>query len=168
PNPDKEPVLGKVVYDICPASPGAKDWQPSAFSPRTGLLYIPHNNLCMDVQSVEANYIAGTPYVGANVIMKAGPGGHRGEFTVWDPVGRAPVWKIRENFPVWSAALATAGDLVFYGTMDGWFKAVDAHSGELLWSFRTESGIIGQPISYLGPDGRQYVAILSGVGGWSG
>ncbi|HEX6925423.1 MAG TPA: methanol/ethanol family PQQ-dependent dehydrogenase [Longimicrobiaceae bacterium] len=168
PNPQKEPVLGKVVYDICPASPGAKDWQPSAFSPRTGLLYIPHNNLCMDVQSVEANYIAGTPYVGANVIMKPGPGGHRGEFTAWDPVARRPVWKIREHFPTWSGALATAGDLVFYGTMDGWFKAVDALSGDLLWSFKTESGIIGQPISYLGPDGKQFVAILSGVGGWSG
>ena len=65
--------MGKVVEDICPAAPGAKDWQPSAFSPRTGLLYMPHNNLCMDYESVEVNYIAGTPYVGANVKMYAGP-----------------------------------------------------------------------------------------------
>jgi PQQ-dependent dehydrogenase (methanol/ethanol family) len=168
PNPEKTPVLGKVIRDICPASPGAKDWQPSAYSPRTGLLYMPHNNLCMDVESVEANYIAGTPYVGMNVVMKPGPGGHRGEFTAWHPVERRAVWKIRERFPVWSGAVATAGDVVFYGTMEGWFKAVDARTGQLLWRFKTESGIIGQPVTYRGVDGKQYVAVLSGVGGWSG
>jgi lanthanide-dependent methanol dehydrogenase len=168
PNMAKYPHVGQVVRDICPAAPGAKDWQPTAFSPRTGLLYVPHNNLCMDVMSVEANYIAGTPYVGMNVVMHPGPGGHRGEFTAWDPVGRRAVWKIRENFPVWSGALATAGDLVFYGTMEGWFKAVDARTGLLLWQFKTESGIVGQPITYRGPDGKQYVAVLSGVGGWPG
>src|SRR5690606_24143724 len=85
PNPATEPKLGKLVRDICPASPGAKDWQPSAFSPRTGLLYLPHHNLCMDVQSMEANYIEGTPYVGMEVVMHAGPGGNRGAYTAWDP-----------------------------------------------------------------------------------
>jgi len=168
PNEEKSPHLGTVVRDICPAAPGAKDWQPTAWSPRTGLLYVPHNNLCMDYEAVEANYIAGTPYVGANVVMYAGPGGHRGEFTAWDPVRRRAAWKIRERFPVWSGALATAGDVVFYGTMDRWFRAVDARSGEILWQFQTGSGIIGQPITYLGPDGKQYVAIFSGVGGWAG
>jgi alcohol dehydrogenase (cytochrome c) len=72
------------------------------------------------------------------------------------------------GFPVWSGALVTAGDVVFYGTMDGWFKAVDAHTGKLLWQYKTGSGIIGQPTTYRGPDGKQYVAIMSGVGGWSG
>ena len=167
-NSEKHPTMGRVVREICPASPGGKDWQPAAFSPRTGLLYIPHQNLCMDAESVEANYIAGTPYVGMNVKMYAGPGGHRGEFDAWDPVGRREVWSIKENFPVWSGALVTAGDVVFYGTMDGWFKAVDARSGKSLWQFKTGSGIIGQPITYLGPDKKQYVAILSGVGGWAG
>jgi glucose dehydrogenase len=114
------------------------------------------------------SYIAGTPYVGADLKMKPGPGGHRGEFTAWDPVARKRVWSIRENFPVWSGALATAGDVVFYGTMDGYFKAVDAKSGAPLWQFKTQSGIIGQPISYRAPDGRQYVAVLDGVGGWAG
>jgi glucose dehydrogenase len=165
---EKNPSVGKVVREICPAAPGAKDWQPSAYSPRTGLLYIPENNLCMDVEGVEANYIAGTPFVGANVKMYAGPGGNRGEFCAWDPVNRAKVWSIKEDLPVWSGAVVTAGDVVFYGTMDGWFKAVDARGGKLLWQFKTGSGIIGQPITYRGPDGRQYVAILSGVGGWSG
>jgi lanthanide-dependent methanol dehydrogenase len=165
---EKSTSFGRVVRDICPAAPGGKDWQPSAYSPRTGLLYIPHQNLCMDAEGVEANYIAGTPYVGANVKMYAGPGGYRGLFTAWDPVQGAKVWEIQETFPVWSGALATAGDVVFYGTMDGWFKAVDAHTGDALWQFKCGSGVIGQPITYRGPDGKQYVAILSGVGGWSG
>jgi glucose dehydrogenase len=167
-NPQKEPRAGEVVRNICPASPGGKDWQPSSFSPRTGLLYIPHQNLCEDVESVEANYIAGTPYVGMNVRMQAGPGGHRGELTAWDPVAMRPAWNLRESFPVWSGALATAGAVVFYGTMDGWFKAVDARTGALLWRHKTGSGIIGQPVTYRGPDGKQYVAIASGVGGWAG
>ena len=167
-NEEKKPEVGKVVREICPAAPGAKDWQPSAFSPRTGLVYIPHQNLCMDVEGLEANYIAGTPYVGMNVRMYAGPGGNRGEFLAWDPVKNEKVWAVNENFPVWSGALVTAGDVVFYGTMDGWFKALDAKSGMLLWQFKCGSGIIGQPVSYRGPDGKQYVAILAGVGGWSG
>jgi PQQ-dependent dehydrogenase (methanol/ethanol family) len=167
-NPEKHPVAGRVTRDIAPASPGQKDWNPSAYSPRTGLLYLPHNNLAMDHEGVEVNYIAGTPYVGANVKMYGGPGGNRGEFCAWDVVGARKVWAVPEYFPCWSGALATAGDVVFYGTMDGWFKALDARTGDLLWQFQTGSGIIGQPVTDLGPDGKQYVAVLSGVGGWAG
>jgi PQQ-dependent dehydrogenase (methanol/ethanol family) len=165
---EKEPKSGVVVRMICPSAPGAKDWQPTAWSPRTRLLYIPHQNLCMDYEGTQANYIAGTPYVGANVKYYAGPGGHRGEFSAWDPIAGKEAWTLKERFPVWSGTLATAGDLVFYGTMDGWFKAVHARTGAELWRFKTGSGIIGQPVTYRGPDGRQYVAILAGVGGWSG
>jgi lanthanide-dependent methanol dehydrogenase len=165
---EKEPRTGLVVREICPAAPGAKDWNPSAYSPRTGLLYLPHNNLCMDFESVEVSYIAGTPYVGANTKFYAGPGGHRGEFTAWDVVNARKVWSIKERFPAWSGALVTAGDVVFYGTMDGWFKALDARTGDLLWRFKTGSGIISQPISYRGPDGKQYIAVMDGVGGWAG
>jgi lanthanide-dependent methanol dehydrogenase len=167
-NPEKEPVENRVVRDICPTAPGAKDWNPSAWSAQTGLLYIPHNNLCMDWESVQTSYIAGTPYVGAEVRMTPGPGGHMGEFSAWDIEAGKEVWTIKERFPVWSGALATAGGLVFYGNMEGWFKAVDAKTGEVLWQFQTGSGIIGQPTTYRGPDGHQYVAILSGVGGWAG
>jgi PQQ-dependent dehydrogenase (methanol/ethanol family) len=167
-NDQKRTQAGVVVRDICPAAPGAKDWNPSSFSPRTGLLYIPHNNLCMDFESMEVNYIAGTPYVGADVMFKAGPGGHRGVVTAWDPAAGRAAWTIRERFMAWSGTLATAGDVVFYGTMDGWFKAVDARSGQLLWQHKTSSGIIGQPVTYRGPDGKQYLAIFSGVGGWPG
>jgi glucose dehydrogenase len=167
-NPEKDPQGGRAVHDVCPAAPGAKDWQPSAWSPRTSLLYIPHQNLCQDESFYEVSYIAGTPFVGAEAKMKAGPGGHRGLFTAWDPVKRSAAWSVKENFPVWSGALATAGDVVFYGTMDGYFKALDARTGALLWQHKTESGIIGQPVSYQGPDGHQYIAVVDGVGGWAG
>jgi PQQ-dependent dehydrogenase (methanol/ethanol family) len=165
---DKYPTNNRVVRDVCPTAPGAKDWNPSSFSHQTGLLYIPHNNLCMDWESTEPNYIAGTPYIGAELRMKPGPGGHMGEFSAWDIRQGKELWTIKERFPVWSGAITTAGNLAFYGNMEGWFKAVDARTGEVLWQFKTASGIIGQPTTYRGPDGKQYVAILSGVGGWAG
>jgi PQQ-dependent dehydrogenase (methanol/ethanol family) len=165
---EKAVKQGIVVRDICPAAPGMKDWQPTSFSPRTGLLYIPHQNLCMDEEGVAASYIAGTPFVGASVVYKAGPGGNRGVLTAWDPAQAKPAWEIKESFPVWSGTVVTAGGIVFYGTMEGWFKAVDAKTGQLLWQFKCGSGIIGQPIVYKAPDGHEYVAVLSGVGGWAG
>ena len=167
-NPQKEPQSGRVVFNVCPASPGAKDWQPSAWSPRTQLLYLPLQHLCQDVQTYGTSYIAGTPFTGASVKMRKSPHIARGELAAWDPIARRKRWSIAERFPIWSGMLATAGDLVFYGTMDGWFKAVDARTGTLLWKFHTAAGIVGQPVSYRGPDGHQYIAVLSGVGGWAG
>jgi glucose dehydrogenase len=99
---------------------------------------------------LEPNYIAGTPYVGMDVVMKAGPGGNRGVFDAWDVANARKVWSIPEDLPVWSGALVTAGDVAFYGTMDGWFKAVDARNGKLLWQFKTGSGIIGQRMELIG------------------
>lgn len=173
-NEEKKPQLGKVIRDIQPASPGMKDWQPTAYSPRTQLLYVPHQNLACDYETVEANYIAGTPYLGVNERMYAGPAEKPGQqpflgrFMAWDLVNRKRVWSIDEAFPCWSGTLVTAGDVCFYGTMDKHFKVVDAKTGKVLWDFETDSGIIGQPVTYKGPDGKQYVAILAGVGGWSG
>lgn len=164
---DKVPKLGQTVTNICPNADGAKDWQPSAWSPRTHLIYVPHQHLCMNWKASEVGYIAGTPYVGATVDMYAGPGGYRGEFMAWDPVQKKKVWAIHEKFPVWSGTVVTAGDVAFYGTMDRWFKAVDAKTGKVLWKFRTPSGIIGQPVTF-SVKGTQYVAILCGIGGWPG
>ncbi|MBW3671689.1 MAG: methanol/ethanol family PQQ-dependent dehydrogenase, partial [Acidobacteria bacterium] len=168
-NTPKRVHMGKVTREICPSSTGAKEFVPSSFSPRTGLLYIPAHNTCMDYEGIEANYIEGTPYLGASVKMYPGPGGYQGELVAWDLVNERKVWGIKEKeLPIYSGVLSTAGDVVFYGTMDGWFKVVDAVSGEVLWKFKTASGIVGNPMTYLGPDGRQYVAIYSGVGGWMG
>jgi lanthanide-dependent methanol dehydrogenase len=163
-----KPGTNRIGRNVCPAVPGAKDWEPMAYSPKTGLTYIPALNLCMDIQGTEANYIAGTPYTGHQTLMYAGPGGHRGEFIAWDPVKQRKRWGVNELFPIYSGTVATAGDVVFYGTMDRWFKAVDARNGQELWRFRTGSGIIAPPITYRGPDGKQYVAVADGVGGWAG
>jgi alcohol dehydrogenase (cytochrome c)/methanol dehydrogenase (cytochrome c) subunit 1 len=147
---------------------GGKDQQPSAYSPRTKLFYVSTNNMCMNYEGVEVKYTAGAAYVGANVLMMAGRGGHLGEFIAWDATKGQKVWGIKEPLPAWSGALATATDIVFYGTMDGWFKAVDAKTGTELWKHKVGSGIIGNPMTYTGPDGKQYVAVYSGVGGWFG
>jgi lanthanide-dependent methanol dehydrogenase len=123
----------------------------------------------MDYEGIEANYIAGTPYLGADVKMYPGPGGYQGELVAWDVANARKAWSVKETvLPVYSGVLATGGDVVFYGTMDGWFKALDARTGNELFKFHTASGIVGNPITYLGPDGKQYVAVYSGVGGWMG
>jgi lanthanide-dependent methanol dehydrogenase len=168
-DPSKQTHFGTVTQGICPSSTGAKDVIPSAFSPRTGLLYIPAHNTCMDYEGIEANYIAGTPYLGADVKMYPGPGGYQGELVAWDVAHNRKAWGVKEEkFPVYSGVLATGGDVVFYGTMDGWFKALDARTGTELWKFHVASGIVANPITYRGPDGKQYVAVYSGIGGWMG
>jgi PQQ-dependent dehydrogenase (methanol/ethanol family) len=166
--PEKRTSASKNTKDICPSAMGGKNQQPVAFSPRTNLFYVPANNLCMDYEGVEVKYQAGQPYVGAIVVSHAGPGGNRGEFMAWDPSTGKKVWGIKEGLAAWGGALATAGDVVFYGTMEGWLKAVNAKTGEVLWKFKTPSGIIGNPMTYVGPDNKQYIAVLSGIGGWSG
>ena len=163
--PEKMTGEGKLVKDICPSLEGGKNQQPAAFSPRTGLFYVPTNNLCMDFEVRPVTYIPGTPYIGANAPEKKGEGGHGGEFIAWDATTGRKVWGIKEPFPVWGGALATAGGVVFYGTLDGWFKAVDAGTGKELWKFKVGSGVVGNPMTYLGPDGKQYVAVYSGIGG---
>ena len=164
-NKDKEPKPGIKLDNVCPPDIGGKDWQPAAASPRTGLVYAGIFNICMDLTDHEAGYIASTPYDGMEMKRHAAPGGNLGEFMAWNPATGRKVWSIKEKFMTMSGALATAGDVVFYGTTDGWFRAVDARSGKVLWSQKLGSGVIGQPISYLGPDHRQYIAIYSGIGG---
>ena len=163
--PEKMTGQGKKVTEICPSLEGGKNQQPAAFSPRTGLFYVPTNNLCMDFEVRPVTYIAGTPYIGANAPERIGPGGHGGEFIAWDATTGRKVWGVKEPYPVWGGALATAGGVVFYGTLDGWFKAVDAASGAQLWKFKVGSGVVGNPVAYLGPDGKQYVAVYAGIGG---
>ena len=163
--PAKMTAQGRKVTDICPSLEGGKNQQPAAFSPATGLFYVPTNNLCMDFEVRPVTYIAGTPYIGANAPEKQGSGGYGGAFIAWDATTGRRAWEIREPFPVWGGALATGGGVVFYGTLDGWFKAVDARTGAPLWKFKVGSGVVGNPIAYTGPDGKQYVAVYAGIGG---
>jgi lanthanide-dependent methanol dehydrogenase len=153
---------------ICPAALGTKDQQPAAFSPETGLFYVPTNHVCMDYEPFRVSYTAGQPYVGATLSMYPPPGkNNMGNFIAWDARTGKIVWSLPEQFSVWSGALATAGNVVFYGTLEGYLKAVDAKTGKELYKFKTPSGIIGNVTTYE-HGGKQYVAILSGVGGWAG
>lgn len=166
-NPKKRTSSMKNTKNIFPGAMGGKDQQPASYSPKTGLFYVPTINVGMDYEGVEVKYQAGQPYVGAIVRMFPGPGGNRGEFIAWDAVKGEKVWGIKENLAAWGGSLVTSTDVVFYGTMEGWFKAVHAKTGKVLWKYKTPSGIIGNPITYK-HNGKQYVAILSGVGGWAG
>ena len=153
---------------ICPAALGSKDEQPAAYSPQTKLFYVPTNHVCMDYEPFRVSYTAGQPYVGATLSMYPPPGEQNmGNFIAWDAGTGKIVWSDPEQFSVWSGALATAGGVVFYGTLEGYLKAVDAKTGKELYKFKTPSGIIGNVMTYE-HGGKQYVAVLSGVGGWAG
>ena len=154
--------------DICPAAIGSKDQQPAAYSPETQLFYVPTNHVCMDYEPFKVSYTAGQPYVGATLSMYPPKGeSNMGNFIAWDGKTGKIVWSDPEQFSVWSGALATAGGVVFYGTLEGYLKAVDAKTGKELYKFKTASGIIGNVMTYE-HNGKQYVAVLSGVGGWAG
>jgi PQQ-dependent dehydrogenase (methanol/ethanol family) len=156
------------VKGICPAALGTKDEQPAAYSPDTQLFYVPTNHVCMDYEPFKVSYTAGQPYVGATLSMYPPSGEtHMGNFIAWDNKTGKIVWSNQERFSVWSGALATAGGVVFYGTLEGYLKAVDAKTGKELYKFKTPSGIIGNVTTYE-QGGKQYVAVLSGVGGWAG
>jgi PQQ-dependent dehydrogenase (methanol/ethanol family) len=153
---------------ICPAALGTKDEQPAAYSPETQLFYVPTNHVCMDYEPFKVSYTAGQPYVGATLSMFPPAGEtNMGNFIAWDGKTGKIVWSDPELFSVWSGALATAGGVVFYGTLEGYLKAVDAKTGKELYKFKTPSGIIGNVMTYQ-HGGKQYVAVLSGVGGWAG
>jgi alcohol dehydrogenase (cytochrome c) len=153
---------------ICPAALGSKDEQPAAYSPETKLFYVPTNHVCMDYEPFKVSYTAGQPYVGATLSMFPPPGqDNLGNFIAYDASSGKIVWSDPEPFSVWSGALATAGGVVFYGTLEGYLKAVDMKTGHELYRFKTPSGIIGNVMTYE-HGGKQYVAVLSGVGGWAG
>ncbi|MCK5829753.1 MAG: methanol/ethanol family PQQ-dependent dehydrogenase [Methylococcales bacterium] len=162
---------------VCPAALGSKNQQPVSFSPKTGLFYISGNHLCMDYEPFEVSYTAGQPYVGATLtmmpaggdVMTGKPDGstNLGQFTAWDATTGKIKWSNKEQFSVWSGSVATAGNIVFYGTLEGYLKAVDAETGKELYRFKTPSGIIGN-VNTWSYKGKQYVGVLSGIGGWAG
>ncbi len=162
---------------VCPAALGSKNQQPVSYSPQTGYFYISGNHVCMDYEPFEVEYTAGQPYVGATLSMfpagkdaitgKEDGSNNLGQFTAWDATTGKIIWSNKEQFSVWSGSLATAGGVVFYGTLEGYLKAVDAKTGKELYRFKTPSGIIGN-VNTWEYNGKQYVGVLSGVGGWAG
>jgi lanthanide-dependent methanol dehydrogenase len=166
-DPDKQTGASRgTVKGICPClEGGVSPSSPPAYSPRTHLFYTSTNNLCMDYSATRASYLKGTPFMGINSPYTAGPGGYLGTFMAWDAATGKKVWENKEEFPNWSGALVTAGDVAFYGTLDGWFKSVDARTGKVLSRFKVGSGVVGNPITFRAPDGKQYVAVYAGIGG---
>ena len=163
-NKDKLLVPGQVVKDICPYLIGGKNFQPTSYSPRTGLFYfLTVTNICMDQEAIDVEYKPGERYIGVRSTAKlASAANVRTALMAWDPVNQREVWSVKEPFRTLAGTLTTAGDLVFYPTNDGYFKAVNARTGEVLWQFRTGTGSQANPMTYLGPDGRQYIALLVG------
>jgi lanthanide-dependent methanol dehydrogenase len=154
--------------DVCPAALGTKDEQPASYSPMTGLFYVPTNHVCMDYEPFKVSYTAGQPYVGATLSMFPPKGDqHMGNFIAWDAGNGKIVWSKPEQFSVWSGALTTAGGIACYGTLEGNFKCVDQKDGKELYKYKTPSGIIGNVFTYE-HNGKQYLGVYSGVGGWAG
>jgi PQQ-dependent dehydrogenase (methanol/ethanol family) len=166
-NPDKMTKEDVNVKDICPAAQGAKNHQPASYDPRTKLFYVGTNHICMDYQAFSVKYRGGFPYVGATLSMfPADHGNVRGRLIAYDAVSGQTKWAVNEMFQVYSGPLTTDSGVLFYGTLDGWFKAVDRTNGKVLYQFKAPSGIIGNPMTYM-YKGKQYVAVLTGVGGWA-
>jgi len=157
------------VKGICPAALGSKDEQPSSYDPNTGYVLVPTNHVCMTYEPFQVEYTAGQPYVGATLTMFPTPNSHggMGNFIAWDASQGKIVWSKAERFSVWSGALTTDGGVTFYGTLEGYIKAVDTKTGKDLWKFKMPSGIIGNVFTYE-YSGKQYVGVYSGIGGWAG
>ncbi|MBT9515111.1 MAG: methanol/ethanol family PQQ-dependent dehydrogenase [Methyloversatilis discipulorum] len=155
---------------ICPAALGTKDQQPASFNPKNGLFYVPTNHVCMDYEPFRVEYTAGQPYVGATLSMYPAPGSHggMGNFITWDAGKGKIVQSKPEKFSVWSGTLVTAGGIACYGTLEGYLKCVDADDiTKELYKFKTPSGIIGNVTTWEFK-GKQFIGILSGIGGWAG
>jgi PQQ-dependent dehydrogenase (methanol/ethanol family) len=158
-----------VAVEAFPSAMGGKDQQPVAVDPKEpNLFYAPTNNWGMkDEPQQRAHTQQGMPYVFANVLMFPEKPGILGRFKCFDVLTGKTKWEIPERFPTWSGALVTDGGLVFYGTLDGWFRAVDRRTGKILWQIKLGSGVIGNPITYqIGA--KQYVSVWTGIGGWIG
>lgn len=155
---------------ICPAALGTKDQQPAAYYPKNGRFIVPTNHVCMDYEPFKVDYVAGQPYVGATLSMYPAPNSHggMGNLIAWDASAGKIVQSKPEKFSVWSGVLTTAGGIACYGTLEGFFKCVDADDiRKELYKFKTPSGIIGNVFTYE-HKGKQYIGVFSGIGGWAG
>ena len=161
---------GDVVFSS-PGFLGGKNWMPMSFSQRTGNFYVPSNEWGMDIWNEPITYKKGAAYLGSGFTIKPNYEDHIGSLKAINPDTGEWVWEYKNDAPLWGGVMTTAGGLVFFGTPEGKFLALDDETGEVLWSFQTGSGIVGQPITWE-QDGEQYVSVISGWGGavplWGG
>ncbi|WP_374309100.1 methanol/ethanol family PQQ-dependent dehydrogenase [Methylocella sp.] len=175
--PVRDPEFGTrmdhLARDVCPSAMGYHNQGHDSYDPQRQLFYMGINHICMDWEPFMLPYRAGQFFVGATLNMYPGPKGDRqnyeglGQVKAYNAITGDFKWEKMERFAVWGGTLATAGDVVFYGTLDGFIKARNSDTGELLWKFKLPSGVIGYPITYT-HNGTQFVAINYGVGGWPG
>ncbi|MGC2395397.1 MAG: PQQ-binding-like beta-propeller repeat protein, partial [Rhodomicrobium sp.] len=161
---------GTIVF-TAPSFLGGNNWNPPAYSPNTGLFYVPCNEWGMDIWNEPITYKKGAAYLGASFTIKPLYPDYIGALRAIDPVSGKIVWEQKNPAPLWAGVLATASNLVFTGTPEGYLKAFDAKTGEELWKFQTGSGVTGSPVTWE-QDGEQYIAVVSGWGGavplWGG
>ena len=175
--PERDPEFGTRMdhkgRDICPSAMGYHNQGHDSYDPERKSFFMGINHICMDWEPFMLPYRAGQFFVGATLWMYPGPKGDRqtyeglGQVKAYDAINNKFKWQVMERFAAWGGTLATAGGVMFYGTLDGFIKARDSDTGELLWKFKLPSGVIGHPMTYT-HDGKQYVAIYYGVGGWPG
>ncbi|MGB1026567.1 MAG: PQQ-dependent methanol/ethanol family dehydrogenase, partial [Rhodospirillaceae bacterium] len=161
---------GEQVFSA-PSFLGGKNWMPIAYSPKTKLFYVPSNEWGMDIWNEPVSYKKGAAYLGAGFTIKPLYDDHIGVMRALDPATGEIKWEVKNNAPLWGGVLTTAGDLVFYGTPEGFLKAVHSETGEEIWQFQTGSGVVSSPVTWES-GGEQYVAVVSGWGGavplWGG
>ncbi|MDI4655286.1 methanol/ethanol family PQQ-dependent dehydrogenase [Xanthobacter autotrophicus] len=175
--PRRDPEFGTrmdhVGRDICPSAMGYHNQGHDSYDPERKSFFMGINHICMDWEPFMLPYRAGQFFVGATLNMYPGPKGDRqnyvglGQVKAYDAINNKFKWEVMERFAAWGGTLATAGGVMFYGTLDGFIKARDSDTGQLLWKFKLPSGVIGHPMTYT-HKGVQYVAIYYGVGGWPG
>lgn len=166
-DPEYSTHMDHEAKGICPSAMGYHNQGIESYDPNRQLFFMGVNHICMDWEPFMLPYRAGQFFVGATLNMYPGPKGTLGQVKAMNAVTGEFEWEVQEKFAVWGGTTATAGDLVFYGTLDGYIKALNSRTGEELWKFKLPSGVIGHPITYK-HDGKQYVAIYYGVGGWPG
>lgn len=166
-DPEFSTHMDHEAKGICPSAMGYHNQGIESYDPNKKLFFMGTNHICMDWEPFMLPYRAGQFFVGATLNMYPGPKGTLGQVKAMNSVTGKFEWEIKEKFAVWGGTTATAGDLVFYGTLDGYIKALDSRNGKELWKFKLPSGVIGHPITF-GHKGKQYVAIYYGVGGWPG
>jgi len=161
---------GEVVFSA-PSFLGGKNQMPMAYSPKTNLFYVPANEWGMEIWNEPVTYKKGAAFLGAGFTIKPLNDDYIGALRAMDPKTGKIAWEVKNSAPLWGGVLATAGDLVFYGTPEGYLKAVDAKTGKEMWKFQTGSGVVAPPITWQ-EGGTQYVAVVSGWGGavplWGG
>ncbi len=157
----KEPQAGKVV-NTCPSAAGAKSWNSMAYSPVTGYIYTPTNELCNDLTSASTPALEGRFHANGGFSFKLPPGRTAySHLDAWDPVTRKRIWSMPYKYVLLASVLATGGDLVFTGDPEGDFFALDARTGAKLWSYQTGAGNRGSAVSY-SVNGRQFIATPTG------